>query len=247
MSKPILLLALLAALLSARCNSPANEKAGATQEEGPEPDSYGAFEFATLRFEQNATDGDFEAVLELTGADEGLTRLKLVSPTGDMLVDFTSHGDESMGMRKFVLESPEPDDMESMKLGFPEGAYQFTGIDTEDNGYKGEATLSHQLPAAASILNPAPEAEGVPVEGLVVKWAPVEGVSAYIIEVEAEEDGRNDSITATLPSSAQSFAVPEGFLIPGGAYKVAIGTVAENGNRTFVEATFTTVGGGEED
>lgn len=247
MSKPILLLALLAALLSAQCNSSSNESAAATQEEEPEPDSYGAFESASLRFEQNATDGDFEVVLELTGGDEGLTRLKLVSPAGDMLVDFTSHGDESMGMRKFALESPEPDDMESMKLGFPEGTYQFTGIDTEDNGFKGEATLSHKLPATASILNPAPEAEGVPVEGLVVKWAPVEGVAAYIIEVEAEEEGRNDSITATLPSSAQSFAVPDGFLMPGAEYKVAIGTVAEGGNRSFVEATFTTAGGTEED
>ena len=246
MSKSIFVLCLMISLLSVQCSSPAAEQdASAQQDAEPEPDSYAPFESASIRFEQNATDGDFEVVMELTGADEGLTRLKVVSPAGDLLVDFTSHGDESMGMRKFVMESPEPDDMESMEKGFPEGAYQFTGIDTEDNGFKGEATLSHQLPATASFLYPEAEAEDVPIEGMVVKWSPVEGISAYMVEVEAEEEGMNDSITATLPGSAQSFAVPDGFLQPGAEYKVAIGTVGAGGNRSFVEATFTTAGGME--
>lgn len=241
----MLFLALLAALLATQCGSPTTEGEASAQEAEPEPDSYAPFEAVSLRFEQNATDGDFEVVFELTGGDEGLTRLKVVSPAGDMLIDFTSHGDESSGIRKFLMESPEPEDMESMKKAFPEGAYQFTGIDTEDNGFKGEATLSHQLPATASITSPPAEAEGLATEGLVVKWAPVEGVSAYIIEVEAEGEGMNASITATLPGSAQSFAVPDGFLQPGAEYKLAIGTVAEGGNRSFVESTFTTTGGEE--
>ena len=249
MSKPILFFTLMLALMGAQCGSPATEETASQPEAEAEPDSWAPFESASIRFEQNATDGDFEVVLEVTGADEGLTRLKVVSPAGDMLVDFTSHGDESMGMRKFVMESPEPDDMESMEKGFPEGAYQFTGIDTEDNGFKGEATLSHQLPAPASFQYPEAEAEDVPIEGMVVKWSPVEGISAYMVEVEAEEEGMNDSITATLPGSAQSFAVPDGFLQPGAEYKVAIGTVSEGGNRSFVETSFSTAGGeeGEED
>lgn len=245
MSKPIPLLALLAALLAAQCNPAETHRETTNQEAEPEPDSYEPFEHATIRFEQNATDGDVEVVFEVTGGDEGLTRLKVVSPEGDMLIDFTSHGDESVGIRKFVMESPEPGDTESLKKAFPEGAYRFTAIDTEDNGFEGEATLSHNLPGTASILYPEPEGEGVPVENLVVKWEPVEGVAAYMVEVEAEEEGRNDKITATLPGSALSFPVPDGFLIPGAEYKVAIGTVAEGGNRSFVEAAFTTGGGAE--
>ena len=135
--------------------------------------------------------------------------------------------------------------IESMEKAFPEGAYQITGIDTEDSGFKAEATLSHQLPATASFQNPAPEAEDVPIKGMVVKWGPVEGVSEYIVEVEAEGEGMNASIAATLPGSAQSFAVPDGFLQPGAEYKVAIGTVSEAGNRSFVETTFSTAGGEE--
>lgn len=241
MSKPILLIALLAALLAGQCTSPATEEEPSSQEAEPEPESYEPFEHATIRFEQNATDGDVEVVVEVTGGDEGLTHLKVVSPAGDMLIDFTSHGDESMGIRKFVMESPEPGDEESLKKGFPEGAYQFTGIDTEENGFKSEATLSHQLPGTATIMNPEPESEDVPVTSMVLKWGPVEGAVAYMIEVEAEE-GSSDKITATLPGSAVSFAVPDGFLMPGAEYKVAVGTVAEGGNRSFVEATFTTAG-----
>ncbi len=245
MSKPIPLLALLAALLAAQCNPAETHQETTNQEAEPEPDSYEPFEHATIRFEQNATDGDVEVVFEVTGGDEGLTRLKVVSPEGDMLIDFTSHGDESMGIRKFVMESPEPGDTESLKKAFPEGAYRFTGIDTEDNGFQGEATLNHDLPGTASILYPEPEGKGVPVENLVVKWEPVEGVAAYIVEVETEEEGMRGKITATLPGTVTSFAVPNGFLAPGAEYKVAIGTVAEGGNRSFVEAVFTTDGGVE--
>lgn len=248
MPKPILWLTLAAALLAAQCGSPASEEETASRQEAEaEPDSYEPFELATMRLEQNATDGDMEVVFEVTGGDEGLTRLKVVSPGGDMLIDYTSHGDESMGIRKFILESPEPGDAESLKMAFPEGTYQFTGIDTEDNGFKGEATLNHNLPATAAFLNPEPEAENVPVEGLAIKWSPVEGLSAYIVEVEAEGEGQNAAIMATLPGTAQSFAVPDGFLQPGAEYKVSIGTVAEGGNRSFVETAFTTAGGQEEE
>jgi len=247
MSKLVFILALLAGLLAAQCSSPAADQAAPAQEAEAEPDSYGPFETASIRFEQNATDGDVEVVIEATGGDEGLTRLKVVSPDSSMLVDFTSHGDESAGIRKFSLESPEPEDVESLKKSFPEGVYHFTGIDTEDAGFKGQATLSHQLPAMASFLNPAAEAEDVPAEGLVIKWAPVAGVSAYIVDVELEDEGLEASINARLPGSAESFALPDGFLMPGKQYKIAIGTVTAEGNRSFVETTFTTAGGTEEE
>lgn len=248
MLKPILFLALAAALLAAQCGSPAAEAETASQQESEaEPESYEPFELATMRLEQNATDGDMEVVFEVTGGDEGLTRLKVVSPGGDMLIDYTSHGDESMGIRKFILESPEPGDAGSLKMAFPEGAYQFTGIDTEDNGFKGESSLSHALPATASFLKPEPEAENVPVEGLVIQWEAPDGLSACIVEVEAEGEGQSAAIAATLPGTVRSFAVPDGFLQPGTEYKVAIGTVAEGGNRSFVETAFTTAGGQEEE
>jgi len=39
-----------------------------------------------------------------------------------------------------------------------------------------------------------------------------------------------------------TFVVPDGFLVPGAEYGVAIGTVSEKRNISFVETTFTTGG-----
>jgi hypothetical protein len=43
-----------------------------------------------------------------------------------------------------------------------------------------------------------------------------------------------------LPGSAQAFTLPDGFLRAGETYKVEIGTVAKDGNRSFIEAGFAT-------
>ncbi len=47
-------------------------------------------------------------------------------------------------------------------------------------------------------------------------------------------------VEAVLPRGTTSFAVPEGFLMPGTEYELAIGTVDEAGNISFVETPFTT-------
>ncbi len=99
---------------------------------GKKTDAPVPFETATVRFEQNATDGDVEVVFEAKGGDQGLAKLTVVAPDGRTVVDFTA-----------------PD------------------------------------------------------------------------------------------------AVPDGFLLPGKEYKIAIGTVTEEGNASFVETTFTTTGKGE--
>ena len=55
-----------------------------------------------------------------------------------------------------------------------------------------------------------------------------------------EQDGSRYEIRALLPGSAKSFTVPEGFLRAGQVYTLAIGTVAKDGNRSFIEGSFTT-------
>jgi hypothetical protein len=82
--------------------------------------------------------------------------------------------------------------------------------------------------------------EGVPVKGLVITWTPVKQLTAYSIAIEQEETGM--SLTARLPGSAASFAVPDGFLLAGTEYVLAIGTITSEGNASFVETTFTTAG-----
>ena len=194
---------------------------------------------ASVRFEQNATDGDVEVVFKAKGRDEGLAKLSVVSPDGRTVIDFAAPDASTLGIREFVFESPEPTDVKGLKAAYPEGVYQFAGATAAGQELRGESRLSHALPAAASFLRPGPDARSVAVSGLEISWTPPAGkVSGYIIEL--EQDELDVHLEATLPGSATRFAVPDGFLRPGTEYDLGIGTVSEQGNVSFVETSFTT-------
>jgi hypothetical protein len=197
------------------------------------------FELATVYFEQNATDEDAEVVVEATGGDTGLVTLQVVSPDGRTIINFKAP-DSKLGIRHFTFESPEPENNGSLQADFPEGAYTFMGTTVTGVKLHSKAKLSHTLPATAAVLKPAPEATGVPTKGLVITWSPVKNLDAYIVVIEQEEMALK--LTAKLTASGTTFAVPDGFLVPGTEYKLAIGTVMEEGNTSFVETIFTTAG-----
>jgi hypothetical protein len=250
MSRQFILLFLLIALLTTYCTSREGGQESVSPATSvalePPPDSE-AFEVAEVRFEQNATDGDVEVVFEVNGGDAGLMKLQIVGPDGRIVADFTAPDSSTMGIRSFRMESPEPQDISALKSAYPEGTYKFVATDSEGTEFWNESTLSHTLPGTAGFLSPEEEAEGVPVEGLEISWTPAEGVTAYIVEVEIEGDRLDDNISVKLPGSATSFAVPENFLRSAQEYKIAIGTVSEEGNLSFVETTFVTAGEAEEE
>jgi hypothetical protein len=205
--------------------------------ESPRPES---FAVASARFEQNATDGDVEVVFEVEGSDDGLTKLAVVSPDGRTIIDFTAPDVSTLGTRGFRFESPEPRDTESLKSAYPEGTYIFTGTSAAGVKFHAESTLSHKLPVAISFLRPPAGERGVDTKDLRITWTPVQNVAGYIIDI--EQDELDVSITAKLPGSVTSFPVPDGFLVPGTQYELAIGAVTYEGNRSFVETVFTTAG-----
>jgi hypothetical protein len=198
------------------------------------------FAVASVRFEQNATDGDVEVVFEVKGGDEGLAKLAVVSPDGRTVIDFTAPDATTLGIRQFGFESPEPGDVERLKSAYPEGVYTFTGATAAGDKLHGESTLNHKLPATASFVRPGAGARGVGIMNLEITWTPVKNMAAYIVEIEQDELDVN--ITAKLPGSVTTFAVPDGFLLPGTEYQLGIGTVTDDGNISFVETTFTTAG-----
>ena len=205
------------------------------QSDPPKP-----FAVASVHFEQNATDGDVEVVFQVKGGDRGLVKLTVVSPDGRTVIDFTAPDASTLGIRQFHFESPEPRDVASLKSAYPEGVYTFAGATAAGDRLQGESTLSHKLPATASLVRPGTDARDVGVKGLRITWAPVKNLAAYIIEIEQDELDVN--VTATLPGTATTFAVPDGFLLPGTQYELAIGAVTHNGNISFVETSFTTAG-----
>ena len=240
MAKKILLTPLILAFLAAFCTQPATE-----QEEAEATGPAETFETADIRFETNATDGDVEVVFQVKGGDAGLLKLKIVAPDGRTVVDFTAPDASTMGIRQFQMESPEPSDIPALKAAYPEGIYKFSATDAEGANFRGEATLSHTLPATVSFQTPGEEEEDVKIEGLQITWTPpAEEMAAYIVEIEQDELEVN--VTATLRGDATSFTVPANILAPGMEYTFQIGSVSEAGNISFVETSFTTAGGSPE-
>ena len=195
-------------------------------------------EEASIRFEQNATDGDVEVVFEITGPDEGLTQLSIVAPDGRTVVDFTAPDAQKYGIREFVFESPEPTDVESLKAAYPAGKYVYAGATADGVRFHGSSTLSHELPPTTSFLHPTERATDVETKNLEIRWTPVESVSGYVLELEQAK--LDMKLIVTLPASAASFTVPAGLVVPGMKYQLGIGTVSASGNVSFVETSFTT-------
>jgi len=216
---------------------------GLAVEAGKESGASVPFAVASVHFEQNATDGDFEAVFEIKGGKEGLAKLTVVSPDGRTVIDFTAPDAPTfLGIRQFRFETPEPRDLKSLTSAYPAGVYSFAGATAAGERLQGKATLSHTLPATVSFLRPKADARVVGAKNLKVAWTPVKNAAAYMIKIEQSKLGFN--LTSTLPGSASTFAVPDDFLRPGTEYQLAIGTVSPQGNISFVETTFTTAGEG---
>ena len=207
---------------------------------GKESGSSVPFAIASVHLEQNATDGDAEVVFEVKGGNEGLAKLAVVSPDGRTVIDFTDPDAFTLGIRQFRFETPEPGDVKSLKSAYPEGVYTFAGVTAAGGKLHGKSTLNHKLPATASFLRPGAGARGVGAKNLKITWTPVKNLAAYIIRIEQRKVGVN--LTAKLPGSVGTFAVPDGFLLPGMEYQLAIGTVSDEGNISFVETTFRTAG-----
>lgn len=197
----------------------------------------GGFESVSVYLEQTIEDEDSELTFEAITGTAGLATLKVVAPDGRTVVDYKA-ADSKLGIRHLTLESPEPKNDGSLKADFPTGVYKFTGTATTGAALQGEATLSHKFPDAAHLVRPRPEEKNVPITGMQVKWNAVKDATAIILVIEHEKTGRE--VKANLPGSATSFTVSDGFLSPGLEYKLAIGTVAKDGNRSFTEMAFTT-------
>jgi hypothetical protein len=199
------------------------------------------FAVATVRFEQNATDGDVEVVFEVKGGNDGLTSLTVTAPDGRTVVSATSPDTSTMGVRQYRFESPEPTDAPRLQKAYPEGVYRFAGTTARGARYSSEATLSHRLPPGVTGVMPADEAKNVQVRGLRITWATAAGVASYNVLI--EQPALGFELSVTLPGSATSFAVPDGVLRAGQSYTLAIGTVDKAGNASYVETSFATAAG----
>jgi hypothetical protein len=197
----------------------------------------GRFAKLSVYLERNVQDHDAEIRFEATGTEDGLTALKVSAPGERTVIDLRTP-DSKLGIRSLTLESPEPADDRVVRADFPAGAYRFEGTTTKGASLRGEARLSHMFPKPAAFEYPRPDQKNVPATALTLRWSVPEGIESCSIVI--EQTGSPYEIRALLPGSAKSFTIPEGFLRAGKAYTFAIGTVAKDGNRSFIEAGFAT-------
>ena len=194
------------------------------------------FSHVNIHLEQNVTDGDVEAVLEIKADEDGLTKLSVVSPDGKTILNFESPNKAIMGIRQFRFESPEPKNEESLKSAYPEGNYTFNGETTTGKKLYGTSKLSHTLPAAGKLIQPLSGAKNLGTSNLTISWSAEKDVASFIVYVEND----NFEFTVSLPGSKTTMIVPAGFLESKTEYMLGLGTQSNNGNISFVEMLFKT-------
>jgi hypothetical protein len=192
------------------------------------------FEEASIILEHNATDGDYEVVIEATGADTGLSEFVVTSPSGSVVATTRM---EDPGGREFLIESPEPADLNGILEAFPEGVYAFTARTLEDETLETTASLSHTLAPATTITAPAGD-QTVSANSGVVEWETVPEATRYSVEIENDE--LEFTLLVHLPADAARFAIPAGVLRPDTEYALGVMVATESGNVTVVETTFNT-------
>jgi hypothetical protein len=197
----------------------------------------GRFSKLSVYLERNVQDHDAEIRFEVTGAEDGLATLKVSAPGERTVIDIRTP-DSKLGIRSLTVESPEPTDDGVVQADFPAGAYRFEGKTTTGAILRGEARLSHVFPKPAAFEYPRPGQKDVPATELTLRWSVPEGIESCVIVI--EQTGSPYEIRALLPGSTKTFTIPKGFLRTGQAYTFAIGTVAKDGNRSFIEARFAT-------
>lgn len=195
------------------------------------------FERTAVYLEQTVQDEDAEIKFEVIGGSTGLATLQIAAPNGRIVVDFKAP-DSKLGLRHVTVETPEPKNDGRLLADFPAGTYRFTATTVNGDTLLGQAVLSHVFPAPTSFLRPRADEKNLPVTGLQVRWSPVKDLAATTVVIEQEKTGRE--LRLNLPGTATGTAVPDGFLLPGTTYKLAIGTVSKDGNQSVVETQFTT-------
>jgi hypothetical protein len=196
----------------------------------------GQFEKAVIYLERNVGDDDIEVRVVATADDGGFAALRVIAPDGRTVIDFKSPGSK-LGVRHLDLESPELRDKAAVQADFPEGTYRFEGTLVDGATLRAETTLRHAFPDAPTLSSPRPGQTELPVKGAKVRWEPVADAASWEVVLKEQKGARE--MRAMLPGSSTVFSIPDGFLVAGAKYEVAVGAIHQGGNRSYQEIEFT--------
>jgi hypothetical protein len=213
---------------------------------------------ATFIIEYNATAEDIgiQGFLD----SEGWREIEIIAPTGEEIFSAEAEGRllRQGGGTELFFESVEPptDELPIAKFfrRFPQGVYQFRGVDPVGNRLTADVNFSHRVPAGAEILLPAPAAgedcaKNVPANNVVVAWNPVTEtifgqrveIVRYEVIVETEDKTTNFDVKFPVRVGTMLTVSPE-LLQPGTDYIGEVLAIEKGGNQTLAEFCFTTAG-----
>lgn len=203
------------------------------------------FSKAKILIELNATAQDAGIQMLLDG--EGWEHASVYRPDGRKVMDVRARGSVgAIGVTELFFESAEPS-LADLPLAdllemFPEGKYRIEGTTVEGRDILGVAVLSHDIPGAPNVVSPAEGGVTDPA-ATVIDWDPVIEpagiqIAGYQVIVELPEPLM--ILSVDLPASVTAVTVPAEFLEPGTDYKFEVLAIAEGGDQTITEGTFTT-------
>lgn len=185
----------------------------------------------------NATDDDSQVWLTAKDPELAMATITVRAPDGRKI--FAEKLDRTGGHGQEVLEYRSSEhSLDDLAAIYPAGDYQWTGRTADGQRIRGTTEVGYELPDAPTIVTPADEASGVPLDGVVVRWDPVPDAQWVFVEVEAQGDGRE--LLIRLEGTATELQLPTGFLEPGTEYEVELKAVHANGNQAARDSIFTT-------
>jgi hypothetical protein len=210
---------------------------------------------AKLIVEYNATDED----IGVHGAfdDQGWSKLCVYDPDGQLVLRVSPQSQlKDLTMAGIFFESREPPidefSFKDLKARFPEGRYNVRALSFDGKQLVGQATFTHDVPAAPTVTAPRDGAEVDP-DDLAVRWKDVtetvDGepvtITGYevIITKEQHVDPHGFSrpiYDVHVPPDRNSLSVPDEFFEPGTEYELEVLALERSGNQTISVSFFTT-------
>jgi hypothetical protein len=210
---------------------------------------------AKLIVEYNATDED----IGVHGAfdDQGWSELCVYDPGAEPVLRVSPQSQlKDLTMAGIFFESREPPigefSFEDLRARFPEGRYKVQALGFDGKRLVGDATFTHDVPAAPTVTAPLDGAQVEP-DDLAVSWqdvtATVEGepvtVTGYevIITKKQHVDPHGFSrpiYDVHVSPDRNSLSVPEEFFEPGSEYELEVLALERSGNQTISVSSFTT-------
>ena len=199
---------------------------------------------ANIYWEYNDSANDLGVHVTLDGED--WKSLAIENPLEQTIFQVKGQGPyRELGMTELFFEGAEPSldefPLEDLLALFPEGDYEFSGLDVDGAEIESEDLLSHAIPDGPAVFTTV-GANGY----LRIRWNAVTGTPPGFpnepIQIVGYQVIVEPSFQVTLPASARNVTVSPEFVrtLGPGLHRFEVLAIEASGNQTLSSASFST-------